>query len=89
MDQISGVQRLTRVPDPSDRDWNESILRTVMRAAIPVEDVGSRMAIQYAPEIAEFLAAYRLTIVPIGVYDKASVGAGLEDMDREDPPLAH
>lgn len=38
-----------------------------MRSAIPVEDKGSRGAVQYAEEIAEFLAYYHIDLVPFDV----------------------
>lgn len=71
---------------PSD-EWEITVFRTVMRAAIPIEDFGSRMAVQYAREMAEFLTSFGLRIVPAEGYDPDTIRLAIKYMDANDPPM--
>jgi hypothetical protein len=73
--------------EPGADALTERVVRAAMRAAIPVNDVGSRMAIQYAIEIAEFIDLYGFRIVEAPGHDPEVMRLSIEYMDRADPPM--
>lgn len=72
--------------DPKTTEWPTEILRTMMAVAIPTGDIGSRGAIQYAPEIIEALAVYGVRLVPTDSYSSANVHLAIEEMRQMDKP---
>ena len=70
-----------------ERLWKEMVLRTVMRAAIPIDDPKSRGAIQYANEMAEFMEQFGVEIRASSRHSKDRIKLAIAYMDQNDPPL--
>lgn len=68
---------------------NELVIRQAMRAAIPLNDFGSRMAIQYAPEIAEFVDDFGFEFHLTDDHNPKVLPSAIAEMDRDDPPTSH
>lgn len=65
----------------------EDMVRLLLRSAIPTSDIGSRGAIQYAKEIAEFMVFYGIEFCANKHYDPMRIVASLHDLDTNDPPI--
>ena len=68
-------------------EWQEAILRAIMRSAIPVEDVMSRGALKYVHEIVDFFETFHVELKPLDDHDPDTLRIATAWLDEEDHPL--
>ena len=71
----------------SELEWPTQTIRSILKMAIPPADMGSRGAIQYAHEIAEFLYLYGIEIRPGPRFNRSDFEAGIRTIDAHDTSL--
>lgn len=71
---------------PEGDQFSQTVIQAMMRAAIPTDDIGSRGAIQYAQEMAEFLVSFGFVLRPLPGRDPSAIKVALDYMNEVDPP---
>lgn len=82
------THKLGEIPTPPPDEYaaDAEILRVAMQLAIPTEDWGSRGAVQYAAEIAEFLAYMHVELTRLPTFDPDFIEARKASLLRMDGP---
>jgi hypothetical protein len=72
--------------DPDSHAWATDVLATAMRIAIPVEDRGSRQALQYVREITDMILRLRCNITPTVLFTDEHLADAKRHLSAIDPP---